>query len=104
ELTFDEGACVTVVMATEGYPVAPYRTGERIVGLERATALDGVLVFHAGTTSVDGGVVASGGRVLDVTALGPTIGQARARAYEAVDLVSWPGAHHRDDIAAHPSA
>jgi phosphoribosylamine--glycine ligase len=60
-------------------------------------------VFHAGTTASDGGFVASGGRVLDVTALGPTIADARARAYAAVDLIRWPGEQHRGDIAAHPS-
>ena len=91
-------------MATEGYPVSPYRIGDVIEGIDRAVALDGVIVFHAGTRAgPDGATVASGGRVLDVTALGPTIADARGRAYEAVRLISWPGEQHRSDIAAHPS-
>lgn len=104
ELTFSDAAAVTVVMATEGYPVSPYRTGDTIRGVDAAAALDDVVVFHAGTTAgPDGGFVASGGRVLDVTALGATIPAARARAYEAVELIAWPGEQHRFDVAAHPS-
>ncbi|MET0275438.1 MAG: phosphoribosylamine--glycine ligase, partial [Acidimicrobiia bacterium] len=104
ELEFDDGAAVTVVMATENYPTSPYRTGDVITGIDQAEALDDVTVFHAGTTqSIDGELVASGGRVLDVTAMGATIDAARARAYEAVDLISWPGAQHRRDIAQNPS-
>ncbi|HEX3455615.1 MAG TPA: phosphoribosylamine--glycine ligase, partial [Gaiellaceae bacterium] len=102
-LRFSDAAAVTVVMATEGYPVSPYRTGDPIEGLDAAASLDDVIVFHAGTTASDDGFVASGGRVLDVTALGPTIAAARARAYAAVDLIRWPGAQHRFDIAAHPT-
>ncbi|MET0420352.1 MAG: phosphoribosylamine--glycine ligase [Acidimicrobiia bacterium] len=104
ELEFDDGAAVTVVMATENYPTSPYRTGDVITGIDQAEALDDVTVFHAGTAqSSDGELVASGGRVLDVTAMGATIDAARARAYEAVDLISWPGAQHRRDIAQNPS-
>jgi phosphoribosylamine---glycine ligase len=58
-------------------------------------------VFHAGTKQTDGGrVMTAGGRVLDVTAVGPTLGEARARAYEAVGRISWPGRQYRRDIAA----
>jgi phosphoribosylamine--glycine ligase len=112
ELTSDDGAAVTVVMATEGYPVSPYRTGDPIEGLERAAAMNQVTVFHAGTArstarsvahGADDVFVTAGGRVLDVTATGATIAEARARAYEAVDLIRWPGAHARRDIAASPS-
>ncbi len=95
---FHDDACVTVVLATEDYPVAP-RTGDVISGLEAAAALEGVHIFHAGTVA-DGDVIrTAGGRVLDVTAVGPTIGRARDRAYQAVDLISWPGMQHRHDIA-----
>ncbi len=104
ELTVDAEAAVTVVLATEGYPVSPYRTGDVIRGLERAAAVDSVTVFHAGTaTSPDGEVVTAGGRVLDVTATGPSIEVARARAYEAAALIEWPGLQLRHDIAANPS-
>jgi phosphoribosylamine---glycine ligase len=104
ELEFGDDACVTVVMATEGYPVSPYRTGDEIVGIERADAMESVTVFHAGTAaSPGGGFLTAGGRVLDVTATGPTIATARERAYDAVASISWPGAAYRRDIASDPS-
>ncbi len=97
---FRSDACVTVVLAAERYPAAP-RTGDAIEGLEAAGAVPGVTVFHAGTRRGDDGVVrTAGGRVLDVTAVAPTLGEARARAYEAVGLISWPGLQYRGDIAA----
>jgi phosphoribosylamine--glycine ligase len=96
---FGSDACVTVVLASERYPLSP-RTGASISGLDAASALDDVIVFHAGTTADDGVLRTSGGRVLSVSALAPTIDAARARAYEAVDLISWPGMQHRTDIAA----
>lgn len=96
---FADEACVTVVLASEGYPASP-RTGDRIDGIEAAEALDGVTVFHAGTRLADdGSLVTDGGRVLDVTAMGPTLAEARRRAYEAADRVSWPGRRLRRDIA-----
>lgn len=98
---FGDDACVTVVMAAEGYPANP-RTGDAIDGLAAAAALgDDVLVFHAGTNRApDGRIVTAGGRVLAVSAVGPSIDQARTRAYDAVGAISWPGAHYRRDIAA----
>jgi phosphoribosylamine--glycine ligase len=101
-LQFADDACVTVVLATEGYPVAPYRTGDPIDGLDRAAAVDGVTIFHAGTArDAAGRLVTAGGRVLDVTATGPTIPDARATAYEAAARIGWPGISFRRDIAAH---
>ena len=100
EPEFAGDACVTVVLAAEGYPAAP-RTGDPIEGIGDAEALAGVTVFRAGVREGDGGrLLTAGGRVLDVTALGPTVAAARARAYEAVARISWPGMHHRTDIAA----
>jgi phosphoribosylamine--glycine ligase len=96
---FTTDACVTVVLATEGYPTST-RTGDPIEGLDAAGAVDGVTVFHAGTRTEDGAVVTAGGRVLDVTAVAPTIRRARTRAYEAVGLIGWPGMQCRRDIAA----
>jgi phosphoribosylamine--glycine ligase len=94
------GAAVTVVLAAEGYPMAP-RTGDVIQGLEEAEEVDGVVVFEAGAARDDTGRLrTTGGRVLDVTALAPTLEEARARAYEAVRHISWPGMHYRKDIAA----
>jgi len=96
---FGPDACVTVVLASEGYPASP-RTGDVIEGVDDAGALDGVTVFHAGTARDSGGrLVTAGGRVLDVTAVGPTVADARARAYEAVGRISWPGMRYRTDIA-----
>ncbi len=96
---FRDDACVTVVMAAEGYPGKP-RTGDRIEGLDAAAALDDVLVLHAGTRRTDDGIVTAGGRVLAVSATAPSIERARARAYDAVETISWPGAQYRRDIAA----
>lgn len=98
--TFDDGAAVTVVCACEGYPAAP-RTGDPIEGLDAATRVEGVTVFCAGVDVDDAGVlVTAGGRVLSVTGQGPDLASARARAYQGVAHLSWPGMHHRTDIAA----
>jgi len=97
---FVDDACVTVVLASEGYPASP-RTGDVIDGIDAASALPGVTVFCAGVASDDEGqLVTAGGRVLDVTAIGTNIAEARERAYAAVDRIRWPGRHHRSDIAA----
>jgi phosphoribosylamine--glycine ligase len=96
---FRDDACVTVVLASPGYPADP-QTGGVITGVDDADALDDVMVFHAGTRLVDGELVTAGGRVLAVTAVGADLATARARAYEAADLISWPGLHRRSDIAA----
>ncbi|SMH41253.1 phosphoribosylamine--glycine ligase [Mesorhizobium australicum] len=89
-------AALTVVFAAEGYPAAP-RKGTEIRGLEKAAG-DGVRVFHAGTALKDGRLVANGGRVLNVTAAGRTVGEAAAKAYAAVDAIDWPGGFCRRDI------
>jgi phosphoribosylamine--glycine ligase len=97
---FDTGACVTVVMASEGYPVAP-RTGDVIDGIAAAEA-EGAMVFSAGVAlgpDDDGALVTAGGRVLAVTGSGPTVAAARDHAYRAVSLISWPGRYYRTDIA-----
>ena len=86
-------------MAAEGYPESP-RLGDLITGLDEAGSVEGVTVFHAGTGRSPDGLVTAGGRVLGVTALGPTLAEARSRAYRAVGAISWPGAHTRSDIAA----
>ena len=90
-------AALTVVMATKGYP-GHYEKGSEIKGLEKAGALEGVVVFHAGTRDDGGRVVANGGRVLNVTALGATVEAAQKRAYQAVDLIDWPDGFCRRDI------
>jgi len=99
EIRFTDDACVTVVLASEGYPVAP-RTGDVIAGLVEAAAVEGAMVFHAGTRREGDHLVTAGGRVLSVSATGPTVGAARARAYEAADRITWPGRQRRSDIAA----
>jgi phosphoribosylamine---glycine ligase len=96
-LEWHDDAALTVVMATRGYP-GPYPKGSVIRGLERAAALDDVVVFHAGTAVSEGACVASGGRVLGITARGPSVAAAQRRAYEAVDLIDWPEGFCRRDI------
>jgi phosphoribosylamine--glycine ligase len=88
---------LTVVMAAEGYPGEVVR-GTEIRGLDKAAAVEGVEIFHAGTRRADGRLIADGGRVLDVTALGKTVAEAAARAYAAVDLIDWPQGFCRRDI------
>ncbi|GGH11956.1 phosphoribosylamine--glycine ligase [Alsobacter metallidurans] len=91
-------AALTVVMAARGYPAKP-ETGTPIRGIEAAEALEGVRVFHAGTKAQpDGSLVASGGRVLAVTALGATVAEAQKRAYDGVARIDWPGGFNRTDI------
>jgi phosphoribosylamine---glycine ligase len=95
---FVDDACVVVALACEGYPTAP-RTGDAIRGLDDE-AVRSVTVFHAGTRRDHDAFVTSGGRVLYVSALGATIDDARARAYEAAAHIEWPGRYFRRDIAA----
>ena len=91
-------AALTVVMAANGYP-GSYEKGSVINGLDQAGADADVHVFHAGTAlNSEGAVTATGGRVLNVTALGQSITDAQARAYAAVDRVDWPGGFNRRDI------
>lgn len=92
-------ACVTVTLASEGYPSNP-RTGVPIRGLADAAAVDNAIVFHAGTARKEDDIVTAGGRVLSVSALGTTLDAARATAYEAVDRISFDGMQFRHDIAA----
>ena len=95
---FGDDACVTVVLASEGYPGEP-RRGDVIEGLDAATAR-GATVFAAGVgRDGDGRLVTAGGRVLAVTGTGATVAAARRHAYAAVDCVSWPGMQYRSDIA-----
>ncbi|MBI1273372.1 MAG: phosphoribosylamine--glycine ligase [Alphaproteobacteria bacterium] len=98
KLEWHDHAALCVVMAAEGYP-GKYRKNTVIGGLENAGRVPGTVVFHAGTARNDAGaVVATGGRVLGVTATGPDIRAAQARAYEAVDRVQWPEGFCRRDI------
>jgi phosphoribosylamine--glycine ligase len=99
DLRWYPDAALTVVMAANGYP-GPYAKGGFIDNLDDAGALEGVEIFHAGTTSDKGRIVAAGGRVLDVCATGKTIAEAQKRAYAAVDAIKWPGGFCRRDIGA----
>ena len=97
DLRWSDQAALTVVLAARGYPAKP-ETGSIIRGLEKAEALDDVLVFHAGTKQTATDIVASGGRVLNMVGLGKTVAEAQARAYAAVDAVDWPEGFCRRDI------
>jgi phosphoribosylamine---glycine ligase len=90
-------AALTVVMAAKGYP-GSYGKGSEIAGLPEAGTIEGVEIFHAGTARDGGRILANGGRVLNVSALGATVAQAQARAYGAVDRIVWPEGFCRRDI------
>ena len=96
-LAWGDRAAACVVLAAANYPEAP-RRGDVISGLETAVEFENVLVFHAGTDWIDGAAVTAGGRVLCVTGLGPNRKTALARAYEAVELLSFEGMQYRHDI------
>lgn len=89
-------AALTVVMAARGYPGTPEK-GSVIRGVEQAAG-EGVQIFHAGTAINGGALVANGGRVLNVTATGATVGEAQKRAYAALDRIDWPDGFCRRDI------
>ncbi len=97
DLRWYPDAALTVVMAARGYPGA-YQKGSVISGLGEAEKVDGVEIFHAGTRDERGHIVANGGRVLNVSALGKTVSEARARAYAAIDRIRWPDGFCRRDI------
>ncbi len=99
DFKWSRDASVCVVMASGGYP-GTYDVGKRIDGLEEAGAVEGVKVFHAGTSKRDGAYYTSGGRVLGVTARARNLDTAVERAYEACGKISFEGAHYRKDIAA----
>ncbi|HEV8296136.1 MAG TPA: phosphoribosylamine--glycine ligase [Acidimicrobiales bacterium] len=104
DVVFSGDACVTVVLATEGYP-GPPRTGDRITGIADAVSVNSVIVFHAGTARGPADeLLTAGGRVLDVTAMGGDVTEARERAYSAVERISWRGMQFRRDIAAQVNA
>jgi phosphoribosylamine--glycine ligase len=96
---WDPRPAVCVVMASQGYP-GSYARGKVIGGLDEATKLPDVKVFHAGTAAQNDLVLTDGGRVLGVTALGDTLADAKQRAYQAVEKITFAGAFYRRDIAA----
>ena len=98
DLKFSDEACVCVVLASDGYPVA-YEKGKEIRGLENFAGKDDYFCFHAGTAVKDGRIVTNGGRVLGITALGKDLKEARAKAYEAVEWVDFDNKYCRHDIA-----
>jgi phosphoribosylamine---glycine ligase len=88
---------MTVIVAARGYPEAPVKGGA-IRRLDDAEEVPGVVVFQAGTAEQGGELVASGGRVLAVTARGRSLGEARERAYRAIDAIDYDDGFHRRDI------
>jgi phosphoribosylamine--glycine ligase len=98
KLEWDPRACVSVVLASGGYP-GSHETGFEISGLDAAEGMDDVSVFHAGTAERDGAIVTAGGRVLAVSAMGEGFAQARERAYDAASKITFEGMHMRSDIA-----
>ena len=98
DLRWSNDTALTVILATKGYPDA-YPKGSEIRGLEAAAKVPGVEIFHAGTRADGKRILANGGRVLNVTAVAPTVQEAREHAYRAVDLIDWPEGFCRRDIA-----
>ena len=96
------GFAVAVALASGGYP-GKYQKGLPITGIEEAEKLDDIVVFHAGTVAKDGQLVTAGGRVLFVTATGPTLDEALDKAYAAVKLIHFDGMHYRTDIGRRPA-
>ncbi|MGB0913641.1 MAG: phosphoribosylglycinamide synthetase C domain-containing protein, partial [Phaeobacter italicus] len=88
---------MTVVMAARGYP-GSYEKGDVIAGLETLPESSAQMCFHAGTTERGGKFTATGGRVLNLTARGSTLAEARKRAYAMADAIDWPGGFLRNDI------
>jgi len=97
DLRWSDDAALTVVMAANGYPGAP-EVGSEIKGIDAAAAVEGVEIFHAGTRRDGDRLLAHGGRVLNVSAVGATVAEAQARAYEAAARIDWPGGFFRRDI------
>ena len=97
DLRWYPDAAVTVVMAAKGYPGA-YKKDTLIEGLNEAAQVEGVEIFHAGTKTDNGRILSNGGRVLNICARGKTVGDAQARAYQAVDKIKWPEGFCRRDI------
>jgi phosphoribosylamine--glycine ligase len=98
DLRWSDESAMVVVMAAKGYPEKP-ETGTALHNLDAAAKVEGVTIFHAGTKrNAQGGIEASGGRVLGVSATAKSFEEARNRAYRAVDLVEWPGGFCRRDI------
>jgi phosphoribosylamine--glycine ligase len=97
QVTWADDHAMTVVLAARGYPGA-YAKGSVIGGLDALTEDSWQAMFHAGTAERDGATVANGGRVLNATARGATLAEARDRAYALVDAVDWPDGFCRRDI------
>ena len=97
DLQFEDNACVCVVLASDGYPVA-YEKGKLITGFENFDGKDDYFCFHAGTKLTDEGIVTNGGRVLGITALGKDLKEARAKAYEATEWIQFENKYMRHDI------
>jgi phosphoribosylamine--glycine ligase len=88
-----------VVLASEGYPQSP-ETGRALSGLDAAASVEGVHLAHAATARSEDGLIATGGRVLNVVAVGDSFTEARARVYESLGRIELDGGHYRSDIAA----
>lgn len=97
DLQFEDNACVCVVLASDGYPVA-YEKGKLITGFENFNGKNDYFCFHAGTKLTDEGIVTNGGRVLGITALGKDLKEARAKAYEATEWIQFENKYMRHDI------
>jgi phosphoribosylamine---glycine ligase len=101
-VSWKPGFAASVVLASPGYP-ANYPKGLPITGIDEAEKLDDIVIFHAATLQKDGQLVTNGGRVLNVTAIGPSLDAALNKAYAAIKLIHFPGMHYRTDIGRRPT-
>ncbi len=97
-IEWDNGAAVTIVLASDGYP-GKFSRGTSIERLDALNELDNILCFHAGTAETDGNWVSNSGRVVNVTAMGMDLEEARRKAYQAISVIDWPDGFYRNDIA-----
>ncbi len=101
DVAWNSGFAVTIVLTSPGYP-GDYKTGVPITGIDQAEKLPDIVLFHAGTTYDGKGYKTAGGRVLNITAVGPTLDEALVKAYDAVKLIHFDGMHYRKDIGRRP--
>jgi phosphoribosylamine--glycine ligase len=96
-LKWDPNFAITIVMSSEGYP-GYYENGYEIIGLEKASNVNNVEIYHAGTKKNKNKIVTNGGRVLNINGYGKTLKMAKDNAMEAVELINWTGCYYRKDI------
>ena len=97
EAKWSDKVSLSVVMAANGYP-GPYKKNSKIINLEQAGSENNIMIFHAGTKKVENTILATGGRVLNITSLSSTVTEAKNDAYTVLNQINWPQGFYRKDI------